>query len=461
MTNNRIIKILILISVMFFALICYITYIQIFQNDFLVSSPYNKRQWDSESGTVRGSIIDCNGVVLAETVDSNRVYPYGKMYSHIIGYNSQLYGRINLERAYNNELLGKNKFSELMGSSGNEIGYNLKLTINHNIQEYAYKLLGNNNGCVIAIRPDNGKIIAMVSKPDFNPNDEQLVKEWSSLVENEDSPFLARATSGLYAPGSTFKLLTALLAIENGYEDMTFDDKGSVKIGTHTFENQKEKAYGEISLEEGFAVSSNVVFCTLGDKLGGEKLLNIAERFGFNKPIDFDFECGLSTFPKKFKNNEEEAAAAIGQGEVLSTPLQMAMVTCGIANKGVIMTPYVVDSIWDNNGNMVKKNSYKALEKSATYMDTVEIVDMMVKTVDEGTAANAAIYGVDVAGKTGTAENEQTILSKNKEHTWFVGFAPAYNPEIVVVVMMEYSGGTGGGNCAPIAGKIMKKYLNK
>ena len=461
MTNNRIIKILILISVMFFSLICYLTYIQIFQKDSLMASPYNKRQWDSEVGTVRGSIMDCDGVVLAETVDSVRVYPYNAMYSHIIGYNSKLYGRINLESAYNKELLGKNKFSELMGSSANERGYDLKLTIDHSIQEYAYRLLGNNNGCVIAIRPDDGRIIAMVSKPDFNPNDEQLMEDWGTLVENENSPFLARATSGLYAPGSTFKMLTALLAVENGYEDMIFKDEGSVEIGGHTFENQKEKAYGEIDLEQGFAVSSNVAFCILGDKLGGEKLLNIAERFGFNKSINFDFNYSLSTFPEKIKGDEKEAALAIGQGEILATPLQMAMVTCGIANRGVVMTPYIVDSIWNSEGDLIKKNSSKPLDKSADYLDTVKIVDMMVKTVKEGTASNASIYGVDVAGKTGTAENEQTILSKNKEHTWFVGFAPAYDPEIAVVVMMEYSGGTGGGNCAPIAGKIMKKYLNK
>lgn len=461
MTNNRIVKILILISVMFFSLICYLTYIQIFQKDSLMANPYNKRQWDSEVGTVRGSITDCNGVILAETVDSKRVYPYNGMYAHIIGYNSQLYGRINLERTYNKELLGKNKFSELMGSTGNEYGYNLQLTIDHSIQEYAYKLLGNNNGCIIAIKPDDGKIIAMVSKPDFNPNDELLVEKWGELVEDDSSPFLARATSGLYAPGSTFKMLIALSAIENGYEDMVFNDEGSVEIGGHIFENQKEKAYGEIGLAEGFAVSSNVVFCTLGDMIGAEKLSDIAERFGFNSAINFDFECSLSTFPKKIKSDEKEAALAIGQGEMLSTPLQMAMVTCGIANKGIIMSPYIVDSVWSVDGNLVKKNSSKALEISAKYTDTVKIVDMMVETVKSGTASNAAIYGMDVAGKTGTAENEQTILNKNKEHTWFVGFAPAYNPELVVVVMMEYSGGTGGGNCAPIAAKIMKKYFKK
>lgn len=461
MTNNRIIKMLILLSVMFFSLIGYLTYIHIFQREMLIINSYNKRQWDSEIGTQRGNILDCNGLILAETKDSVRKYPYKGVYAHIIGYNSQTYGRINLERTYNDELLGKNEFAELIGSSGSEYGYDIMLTIDHSIQKYAYDLLGKNNGCVIAMRPDSGEIIAMVSKPDFDPNDDKLVENWSTMIEDNDYPFLARATSGLYAPGSTFKMLTALAAVENKFDNMSFEDKGSVEIGGNVFENQKNKSYGSIDLSEGFAVSSNVVFCTLGDKIGGNKLLNIAQRFGFNQPVDFDFKCSVSTFPTDVTDDAKEAALAIGQGEILSTPMQMAMVTCGIANKGTIMKPYIVDSIYNQDGTVMKKTAPSILFKSADSYDVSKIVEMMVKTVKNGTGVNASISGIDVAGKTGTAENEQMMLSDDREHTWFVGFAPAYEPEIVVVVMMEYSGGTGGGNCAPIARNIMKKYLNK
>ena len=461
MTNNRIIKILILLSFMFFSLIAYLTYIQIFERELLVTNSYNKRQWDSETGTQRGRIMDCNGVILAETKDSVRIYPYKGVYAHLIGYNSQTYGRINLERAYNDELLGKNKFSELIGSSGTEYGYDIKLTVDHKIQQYAYDLIGENNGCVIAMKPGTGEIIAMVSKPDFDPNDNVLVENWGNMIEDTNSPFLARATSGLYAPGSTFKMLTALLAVENNLDGLTFEDKGTVNIDGTIFENQKEKAYGELTLSEGFAVSSNVVFCTLGDKLGGSKLLNVAQRFGFNKPLKFDFECSTSTFPEGIDDNAKEAALAIGQGDILSTPLQMAMITCGIANNGAVMKPYIVESIYNHKGEKVKTSSAEMLYKGADSTDTKKVVDMMVETVKNGTGRNAAIYGVDVAGKTGTAENEQMLLSDDKEHTWFVGFAPAYEPEIAVVVMMEYSGGTGGGNCAPIARNIMQKYLRK
>lgn len=461
MTNNRIIKVLILLSFMFLSLIGYLTYLQIFQRDTLVSNPYNKRQWDSEITTQRGCIYDCNGVLLAESRNSVRIYPYNGMYSHIIGYNSQTYGRINLESTYNDELLAKSKLSDMLGSAGSEYGYDLGLTIDHYIQEYAYELLGNNNGSIIAIEPKTGKIIAMVSKPDFNPNEEQLVANWNSLVDDESSPFLARATSGLYAPGSTFKLLTALSAVENNIEDMTFNDKGKVEIGGNVFENHNEKSYGNIDLTRGFAVSSNVVFCSLGEKLGCLKLYEIATRFGFNKNFDFDIECKQSSFPSDVTDAAKEAALAIGQGDTLATPLQMAMVTCGIANYGIIMKPYLVESVMNHNGGYINKTSPSVLYECASFADTSRIVDMMVETVKSGTGTSASISGITVAGKTGTAENEYTDLSDDKEHTWFVGFAPAYDPEIAVVVMMEYSGGTGGGNCAPIARNIMQKYLNK
>lgn len=461
MANKRIIKVLILLSVMFLSLICYLTYIEIFQRDELVSNSYNQRQWDSELGTQRGNILDSKGVILAETQDTVRVYPYKGMYSHIIGYNSRTYGRINLERTYNDELLGRNTLSNLIGTSVNEYGYDLMLTIDHSIQSYAYQALGNNNGSVIAINPKTGGIIAMVSKPDFDPNDEKLIEKWNDLVDDANSPFLPRATSGLYAPGSTFKLLTALLAVENKLGDMTFEDEGTVEIGGNTFENQKEKAYGTIDLSRGFAVSSNVVFCTLGAKLGGDKLADVAERFGFNKKFDFDIPYQQSSFPLDITDDAKEASLAIGQGDILATPLQMAMLTCGIANEGVIMKPHLVGSVLNIEGEVIVETKPSKLYTAANAVYTDDVVAMMVETVKNGTGSNASIWGIDVAGKTGTAENEKTVLSDEDEHTWFVGFAPAYDPEIAVVVMMEYSGGTGGGNCAPIARNIMQKYLNK
>ena len=461
MVNKKIVRVLILLSVMFLSLIGYLTYIQLFKSEKLASNPYNQRQWDDENGTLRGNIYDKNNVLLANTSDGERKYPYKNMYAHIIGYNSKTYGRINIESTYNDQLLGKNSFANIIGTGREKQGYDLHLTVDHDIQSAAYNALGNNNGCVIALNPKTGEIIAMVSKPDFDPNNEQLAGRWTELTENEESPFLARATSGLYTPGSTFKIITSLCAIENGYGNKEFEDSGSVKIGASVFENQKNKSYGLINITRGFAVSSNVVFCTLGAELGGEKLRKTAENFGFNKNFDFDISHNLSSFPVDEDNIEKSAALGIGQGEIQSTPLQMAIVTCGIANDGKIMKPYIVDEVTDKNGNVIEKMSPKVLYYCASKANTEKVKDMMVETVKTGTGTNASVYGISVAGKTGTAENELSSILNDKEHTWFVGFAPADNPQIAIVVMMEYSGGTGGGNCAPIARNIIQKYLSK
>ncbi len=459
MANKRIVRVLILLSIMFLSLIGYLSYVELFEGDKLAANPYNQRQWDDENDTNRGKIYDCDGVVLASTENGVRRYPYNNMYSHIIGYNSKTYGRINLENTFNNQLLGKDTFSEVIGKKSDSFGYDLHLTIDHDIQTLAYNLMGNRNGSVIAINPQTGEIIAMVSKPDFNPNDDMLVKNWTTLTENENSPFLARATSGLYAPGSTFKIITSISAIDNGYENDEYDDEGKVEIGGSIFENQKTKAYGHIDLTRGFAVSSNVVFCTLGAKLGGEKIREVAENFGFNKSFEFDISHGKSIFPTDEENKEKSAALGIGQGDIQATPLQMALVTCGIANGGKIMKPYIVDSVTDRNGKTIESSRQSVLYNCCSKIDADKVKDMMIETVKSGTGSSASIYGITVAGKTGTAENEKTVTDGNKEHTWFVGFAPAENPTIAVVVMMEYSGGSGSGNCAPIARSIIQKHL--
>lgn len=461
MTNKRVTKVLILLSFMYLSLIGYLTYVELFQREMLSEHTSNQRNYASEDMARRGSITDINGIVLAESVNSVRNYPYKGMYAHVIGYNSLQYQRSNIEKTYNDLLLAENKITKILGSSKKEYGHNLVLTIDHSIQEYAYERFGDNKGCIIAINPKTGAIIAMVSKPDFDPNEESLKENWNTLVEDENYPFLARATSGLYAPGSTFKMLTALAAVENSYEDLTFEDNGKVIIGGKEFENQKGKSYGVIGINKGFAESSNVVFGTLGDKLGGRKLINVATRFGFNDIFEFDLEYKSSIFPTEVKDDAQEAALAIGQGDMLATPLQMAMVTCGIANDGVVMKPYLVDRVVSQESKIIEKYEPIVLYNAADFSDTTKVVEMMVETVRSGTGENAKISGIAVAGKTGTAENEKTDLYSNAQHTWFVSFAPAYDPEIAVVVMMEYSGGSGGGDCAPVARDIIKKYLKK
>jgi len=460
MINKRIVNILIVMSLLFLTLIGYLTYFEFVLKDGIAQNPFNKRQWAYEEDTVRGSIYDRVGVTLANSDDTVRIYPYGALYSHIIGYNSTIYGKSQLEFKYNNLLLGQDEFSQVFSvSSAKRAGHDLTLTIDHQLQSLASLRLGKRNGAVVALNPKTGEVLALVSKPDFDPNSEELTKKWTDLTESEQSPLLPRATSGLYAPGSTFKIITSTGAIEKGFDGETYTDYGKVTIGGKTFENYKTKAFGKINMERGFEVSSNNVFCTLGAKLGSGELRSISERFGFNKVFDFDISMSKSRFPQKDTDEAGAAALGIGQGEILATPIQMAMVTSAVANNGIIMKPYLLQRATNQSGFVVFENKPQQLFKALSPEVAGRISNMMVNTVKSGTGSGAAIRGLQVAGKTGTAENEQSIKQKGKEHTWFVAFAPAENPQIAVAVMLEYSGGSGGELCAPIARELIEKYF--
>lgn len=466
--NKKIVHVLIALSVLFLALAVYLTWFEVFLSPRYVASSYNRRQQIAEDKVLRGSILDRNGLVLARSVmkkdRQERTYPYGKLYSQVIGYNSRIYGRSLLELSYNSYLLGLDDYSRVLnvfGDSGKEMksGCNLYTTLDHDIQKLGDKLLNGRKGAIAAMDPKTGEVIALVSKPDFNPDEKSLDSNWKSMTESEDSPFLPRATMGLYAPGSTYKVAIAALAVENGLEDLRFDDKGTVLIDGRTFSNYNKKAYGSIDISKGLAVSSNVVYSQLGVKLGESRLADMAERLGMNRNIPFDLPVSQSTFRYRSMGETDMAAAAIGQGKLMVTPLHMAMIASSIANKGVMMEPRLVSRVSASNGYNVKVSKPSELYR-VMKADTAEKVKQMMQiAVEDGTGTKAAIKGVHVAGKTGTAENELSARQKNKEHAWFIGFAPAEDPVIAVAVVLEYGGNSGGSVAAPIAGKIMAEYL--
>ncbi len=457
-TNKRIIRILIVVSAMFLALLTYLLYFNMFRAEEISSSPYNRRQWDEERYVTRGTVYDRGGLVLAETNEdsdgnSERIYPYGKLYSHVIGYCSQVYGKSMLEQQFDSELLGKGDLSIFAGDK--KRGYDLNLTISHSLQKYAYEQMNGRSGAAVAIDPNTGEVLALVSLPDFDPSSAELEKSWNGIVENEESPLLARATAGLYAPGSTYKTVTLAAAYENGMSGKVFDDTGSFTLGSIQVDNYGGKAYGEISIEDAFKVSSNQVFCTVGHELGSETMLDISKRFGIGSEPEFDIPMSKSVVQYKKMSNADASLVAIGQGQLLTTPLHMAMICGAVANGGNLMRPYMVGSVTKNN--VIVSEARPKVSGKAISPDCAEyITEQMTETVRGGTATRAAISGISVAGKTGTAENEQ-----GKDHAWFVGFAPAENPQIAVAVILEYSGGSGGDTAAPIAGNIMRKYLGK
>ncbi len=453
--NRKIIFILVLMSILFLSLMVYLTYFTLFQADSVADNEYNRRFWAYEEDVLRGDITDRNGVILAESEfvgdKQVRTYPYKDLYCHVIGYNSQVYGRTQLELKYNDYLLGKSRLSDVMGiPSIQNKGYTLELTIDHDVQQAAYNALKGRKGAVAAMNPRTGEIIAMVSSPGFNPNEQSLIDNWNALADSEDSPFLARAVSGMYAPGSTFKIITTAAAIENGLDDMEYEDEGEIEIDGMSISNYDSHVYGALDLTRAFAASANTYFAQLGKILGTDALKEKAEDFGFNKQISFDLDMAKSVFPSGNMTNMDNAQLAIGQHQITATPMQMLLVAAAVANEGQRVQPYIVKHTADITSQIKAK---RALSPTVA----AHIAKMMESAVKEGTATSAAISGYNVAGKTGTAENE----SGDKDHAWFVGYAGLDTPQIAVAVILEYSGNSGGAVAAPVAREVMKAWLDK
>ncbi len=455
--NKKIIHVLIVVSALFLALLTYLLYFNMFEAEKVSTHPYNRRQWDEERYVTRGKIYDKNGLLLAETVDDGnnirRVYSQGRLYSHVIGYCSQIYGKNLLEREFDRELLGKDNIDFFQGDK--KKGFDLNLTVDNTVQAYAYKQMQGKRGALVAMNPKTGEIIAMISLPDFKPDSDELESQWNTIVEQESAPLIPRAVQGLYPPGSTYKIVTAALAYENGMKDRMFEDTGGFEAGSFKVDNYNNKKHGEISLARAFEVSSNQVFCTVGYELGGEKITEISKRFGINSAFDFDIPAKDSRIEYKQMTKEDSALVGIGQGQLLVTPLQMAMVCSTVANNGYMVKPYVVDSITKNN-TVISQSSTKVIGQPISADCAEYIQQLMIGAVQNGTGTRAQIRGVTVAGKTGTAENE-----KDTDHAWFVGYAPAEDPQIAIAVVLENDGTSGGDAAAPIAGKVINQYLAK
>lgn len=461
-SNKKIVHVIVFVSVLFLSIIVYLTYIQIFRAEKMAANPYNKRQWAREDKTIRGSIYDRNGVVLAETKvledgTTTRLYNYNRLYSHIIGYSSRQYGKAGIESYYNGELLaltGDNTVTKIRGTiTGEPIkGHNLILTLNHELQRKAEELLRGKTGSIVAINPKTGEVLAVVSKPDYNPNN--LAADWPTLVEDEKSPLLNRGLSGLYPPGSIYKPIIAAAVLENPNVGTDYDCTGSITIDGYTLTDANKVGHGFLDLRQSIIVSCNTNFARMGVGLGSKKVTEISKRFLLGGKLGGDMPIAESRYPyKQSMNPTDVAAVSIGQGKLLVTPIHMATVASTFANKGVMMTPYIVEEVRSADGRVVasaKGGSTQVISEAIAN----EITDMMVAVVNQGTGVNASIYGVNVAGKTGTAQNET-----GANHSWFIGFAPAEDPQIAVAIILESEGRSGGAAAAPIAREVIMQGL--
>lgn len=460
--TKRTIIVLIGLSALLVSLVIYISYFQIFKSEDIKSSSYNKRLWLNEENVLRGSILDRQGKVIAyseKNEDANRrYYPYGNLYSHIIGYSYRQYGKSGLEKEYNNELLAindNNAFNEIKSLVlPTSVGNNLKLTIDHNMQAKSLELLKGKKGSIITMNPKTGEIYSMVSLPDFNPSN--FDEEWTSIAESLDSPLLNRSIQGLYVPGSIFKVMTTVGILETFGIEKNYTCSGKTTIDGYTFKDYGGYSHGNIDLKGAFKDSCNTYFIEKSLMLGKEKLGEVSERFMLNKEIPFDLPVKQSQFNyKKSMGKTKIASSSIGQGDVLVTPLNMAMMVSAIANNGEMLKPILVKEVIDKNNKTIKENESEVISNIATDSIAGEIKEMMREVVKSGTGKNASVRNVEVSGKTGTAEN-----SSGKSHSWFVGFAPYDNPDLSVTVILEEEGTTGGESAAPIARDLIIYGLN-
>lgn len=445
--------------VLFTIMIIYLLKLSIFDSQELVVNAYNPRMKQIETGIERGKIMDRNNNILAETKTDRenlkREYAFPKQFSHIIGFTTN--GMSGAEAKYNfelqkldNEILQRaNNIISKSGLKGNSI----VLTLDKDIQNYVYEKLGNSKGAVVVMEPSTGKILSMVSYPNFNP--ETISEDWDNLLkDNENTPLLNRAAQGLYTPGSIFKVITAASAIENmsDWSQFTYTCKGEIQYGESRIRCFDLKSHGNVDMSKALSVSCNTFYSMLGIKLGAENLQSTAEDALFNMPLGYPLEYSVSTFSYNKGDDSEIMQTAIGQGRTMASPLHMAMIASAVGNKGIIMNPYIVDHIETYNGK-IKKHTVPEKKAEIFSPETAfALTGMMESVVTSGTGLKAQLKGISIAGKTGTAENPS-----GDDHAWFIAFAPAENPKVAVAVLLE-NGGTGS-KAVPIARDIIKYSL--
>ncbi len=483
--------------VLFLILLAQINYIQVFASDDLENNSANAtRQLKAEYAVHRGSILASDGrTVLASSRRSSgllryqRRYPQGPRYAHVTGYYSFIFGRRDLEQSFNSYLAGD--AAELFPQTLTDLvlgrdkqGGTIVTTIDPVIQTAAEEAAAAESGdvAIAVVEPSTGNVLALVAEPTYDPNllaaqDGQSVREaWDELTSDPEKPIVSRASEELFPPGSTFKLVTASAALENGFGpdsswpnphelDLPLTDATIQNFGGSTCSGGPE-----ITLAEALRQSCNVVFGGIGLELGADRLAAEARKYGFTAeagedavPFDIPWVSGVFPAPETFAQREPAVAiSAIGQQDVAANPLQMALVSSAIANGGVLMRPRLVTEIRDPSGRVIRSFEPEVFSQPLSATNAAALTQMMVSVVQAGTGTAAQIAGVTVAGKTGTAQHGEG----EPPHAWFTCFAPAESPQLAVAVIVLNGGSlgseaTGGQVAAPIAKAVLEAALGR
>ena len=472
------------VLLMFGLLLLNVNYLQVVRADKLHNDRNNPRLILEEYSRERGPILVAgkpvaNSVETDDRLKFQRKYAQGPLYAPATGFYSLVYGASGIEAESNSVLAGTDdslfvrRVMDLL-TGEQPRGGSVQLTLNPKAQKAAYDGLKGRKGAVVALDPSTGAILALVSSPSYDPNllashdTATTRKAYEKLRDDENSPMLDRALRQTYPPGSTFKIVTASAALESGKfrRDSKVNNDSKLDLPqTSTdlpnFDNRRCNPFGsEATLEDALKRSCNAAFGAIGLALGGDALRQQAEKYGFNSRFEVPIPAARSTFPAD-TNAPQTAQSAIGQFDVRATPLQMAMVVSAVANRGVLMKPYLVQEVRAPDLSVLDRTRPQEAGEAVSPQTARTLTDMLVAVVEKGTGSNAKIPGVRVAGKTGTAQQG----GDRRPHAWFVSFAPAEDPKVAVAVVLEDGGGaaevSGNRLAAPIAQSVMKAVLGR
>jgi len=477
--NKPIRRVAFIAMIMFALLLANGTYMMIFRQSSLAAQPQNRRVRDAEFAQNRGAILAAGKTEIAKTVPAKdrfkyqRVYPDGELYAAVTGFYSYDRASSGLERTYNAQLAGTDDALFVrrlvdMATNRTPEGASVQTTIVPKIQKAAADALGNQKGAVVALNPKTGAVLAMVTSPTFDPNDiathdiEAAGKAYDRLASSSQQPLTNRAAREIYPPGSTFKVVTAAAALADGKTPNSMvESPDRLKLpGTRVFLSNSTNCGGtKITITQALKVSCNTAFANLGMDVGASKLREQAQLFGFDRRHLADLGGLASQFPDKF-NKAQLALSSFGKYDVAASPLQMAMVSAAIANDGVLMDPYVVSQVRSQDLRPIETHEPNVLSTAMTPENANELQQMMGVVVSQGTGRNAQIPGVEVGGKTGTAQSDP----KRKPFAWFTSFAPLDDATVAVAVIVEDADIprddiAGGRVAAPIARAVMEAAL--
>lgn len=482
--NNQIIKLFAFIVVLFGVLVGFTSYWSVFDAKALKEKDANARPLFEAQQVHRGRILTADGTVIAiskpkghgASLQYVRHYPQGTLFGHPIGYSFMEYGDSEFEQSHNAELVGEeSEFGAILDeiTGRNREGDDVITNLDTEAQRIALSdLEAAGFGAVVAIEPSTGAVKVMASNAPYDPN--RYPEENKKLNANEiETPLLDRASQGLYPPGSTFKVVTAAAGLESGVitPETTINAPGTIIDEGHVLANDYEKDWGDISLDTALTNSVNTWFGQLGQKVGQSQLFETMEKFGFNStpPIDLPstqvYESGVYEDRHTLHRNDpvDLARVAIGQERLLATPLQIAMVAAAVANKGKLMKPQIWNRVVDPDGRTVKHLDPSQYSQPISAKTAEQLTTAMEGVVREGTGTNAAIPGVQVAGKTGTAEtpgNKACGGGVEENQAWFMGFAPANDPKIAIAASVECTPEFGNDVAAPIFADVAEALLS-